>query len=174
MHNRRAIAVAEAGVLLSLSLVLSYVETLVPLPAGVKLGLANIVTLFLLYRHRIGEALTVAFLRISLSALLFGSPVSFFYSLLGSVLSLAVTLLFMRLPVFSPVGVSLVGAVFHNIGQLIAAMILLGQNILLYLPVLILSGTVAGTFIGILSGIAIEKIPPLPSEKAKKRGDRDA
>lgn len=173
MHNR-ARTVAEMGVLLSLSLVLSYVETLVPLPAGVKLGLANIVTLFLLYRRRTVEAITVAFLRIVLSALLFGSPVSFFYSLLGGALSLSVTLLLIRIPIFSPIGVSLAGAVFHNIGQLVAAIVLLGQNIILYLPVLLLSGTVAGTLIGILAGVAIEKIPPLPSEKAKKRGDRNA
>ena len=67
MRSYRTRAVAEAGVLLSLSLVLSYLESLVPLPAGVKLGLANIVTLFLLYRRRTAEAITVAFLRILLS-----------------------------------------------------------------------------------------------------------
>lgn len=174
MRSYRTRAVAEAGVLLSLSLVLSYLESLVTLPAGVKLGLANIVTLFLLYRRRTAEAITVAFLRIVLSALLFGSPVSLFYSLLGGTLSLAVTLLLMKLRIFSPVGVSLGGAVFHNLGQLVAAILLLGQNLILYLPVLLFSGTVAGALIGILAGVAIKKIPPLPSEKANKEDKRDA
>lgn len=174
MRSYRTRAVAEAGVLLSLSLVLSYLESLVPLPAGVKLGLANIVTLFLLYRRRTAEAITVAFLRILLSALLFGSPVSFFYSLLGGVLSVSVTLLLMKLRIFSPVGVSLGGAVFHNLGQLAAAILLLGQNLVLYLPILLFSGAVAGTLIGILAGIAIRKIPPLPSEKIKKGDFRNA
>ena len=174
MRSYRTRAVAEAGVLLSLSLVLSYLESLVPLPAGVKLGLANIVTLFLLYRRRTAEAITVAFLRIFLSALLFGSPVSFFYSLLGGVLSVSVTLLLMKLRIFSPVGVSLGGAVFHNLGQLAAAILLLGQNLALYLPILLFSGAVAGTLIGILAGIAIRKIPPLPSEKIKKGDFRNA
>lgn len=174
MRSYRTRAVAEAGVLLSLSLVLSYLESLTPLPAGVKLGLANIVTLFLLYRRRTVEAITVAFLRIVLSALLFGSPVSFFYSLLGGALSLSVTLLLLRLSIFSPIGVSIGGAVFHNLGQLAAAILLLGQNLILYLPILLFCGTVAGTLIGILAGIAMRKIPPLPSEKARKGGNRDA
>lgn len=174
MRKYRVTAVAEMGVLLSLSLVLSYLESLVPLPAGVKLGLANTVTLFLLYRHRTYEALTVALLRILLSALLFGSPVSFFYSLLGGIFSLSVMLLLLRLRIFSPVGVSLGGAVFHNLGQLVAAILLLGESLILYLPILLLSGTAAGTLIGILAAVAIKKLPPLPSEKLRKGEKRDA
>ena len=80
----------------------------------------------------------------------------------------------MRLRLFSPVGVSLGGAVFHNLGQLVAAILLLGQNLVLYLPILLFSGAVAGTLIGILAGVAIKKIPPLPSEKARKEDRRDA
>ena len=163
MYKLRARRVAFLGVMTALALILSYVESLVPLPVvGVKLGLANLVTLFILYRRRAREAILVTAVRISLTALLFGSLLSLFYSFMGAAASLAVTLLLKRIKIFSTVGVSIGGSVFHNLGQLAAAVIILGESTLFYLPLLLVSGVVMGTVIGLLGTLLIRKIPSLP------------
>lgn len=163
MYKLRARRVAFLGVMTALALILSYVESLVPLPVvGVKLGLANLVTLFILYRRRAREAILVTAVRISLTALLFGSLLSLFYSFMGAAASLAVTLLLKRIKIFSTVGVSIGGSVFHNLGQLAAAVIILGESTLFYLPLLLVSGVVMGTVIGLLATLLIRKIPSLP------------
>ena len=148
----------------SLSMVLSFLESLIPplvAVPGVKVGIANTVSLFVLCSLGAPSALLVSLVRVSLSSLLFGSFVSFIYSLFGALLSLAVMTLFKKLGVFSMVGISVIGGVFHNIGQITAAILVMkSAAIIVYLPPLLISGVVAGVIVGILSGLVLQKIKP--------------
>ena len=167
MQRKTAERLAFLSVATALAMILAFVESQIPplsaIP-GVKLGLANIVTVFLLYRLGWREAVAVSAIRILLSALLFGSFVSLMYSAFGAVLSLLVMIPSKRFLPFSPIGVSVLGAVAHNGGQILAALILLGNAaIVYYLVPLVISGTVAGVCIGILGGIVAERV------KLKKR-----
>lgn len=145
-------------------MVLSFLESLIPplvAVPGVKVGIANTVSLFVLCSLGAPSALLVSLVRVSLSSLLFGSFVSFIYSLFGALLSLAVMTLFKKLGVFSMVGISVIGGVFHNIGQITAAILVMkSAAIIVYLPPLLISGVVAGVIVGILSGLVLQKIKP--------------
>jgi heptaprenyl diphosphate synthase len=146
--------IALIGVLASLAIVLSYLETLLPpiaagLP-GIKMGLPNIIIIFALYRLGTKEAIAVSAVRIICVALLFGSIVTLAYSVAGAVLSLALMVALKRVELFSTVGVSISGGVCHNIGQIaVAALLMERAEIALYLPVLLVSGTVAGLIVGL-------------------------
>lgn len=150
------------AITVTLAMALSFLESQIPplvaIP-GVKLGLANIAVIFALYRFGAREAAAVSALRVFLVALLFGSFVSALYSIAGAILSFAVMLLLRRFKVFSEVGVSVAGGVCHNVGQIAVACVLLETNVILYyLPFLLLSGTVAGIGVGILSALLIRKL----------------
>lgn len=136
----------------------------VPIP-GIKLGLANIVTLILLRRYSLRETALVLTARILLSALLFGQAVSLLYSLFGGVLSLLVMFVFSRL--FQKRLLFLVGAVgglTHNLGQLLAAYVLTRTaGIWAYLPFLVLSGVITGLFTGTAASWANRFLPSHPS-----------
>ena len=143
-------------------MVLSYIESLIPplvaIP-GVKLGLANTVSIFALYSLDKRSAVCVSALRVSLSALLFGNAVGFIYSFSGAALSLLVMILISKLRLFSIIGVSIVGAVAHNVGQVIAAAIVMSTGgVLLYIAPLLVTGSLSGTAIGALGGILITKM----------------
>ncbi len=150
------------GCCLAAAMLLSFVESLVPpivAVPGVKIGLANIAVIFVLCRIGLKEAYLVSFVRVLLSALLFGNIVSLVYSACGALLSLTAMSILKKVNFFSVFGISVVGAVVHNIGQIIAAIIILGSSVIaLYLPVLILSGVLSGAVIGILSGIIIKRL----------------
>lgn len=156
------------GLFLALALVAGYVERLLPINLGipgVKLGLANAVTMVLLYTVGIREAAGISVIRILLTGMLFGNGFAMVYSGAGAVCSLGIMLLLKRTNKFSCVGISVAGGVFHNLGQIIvAALVLETQALLYYLPVLILSGLAAGIIIGILSGIVIRRIEPVIKE----------
>ena len=159
----------------SFALILSFVESRIPafvaIP-GVKVGLANIAIIFTLYKFGIGEAIAVSAVRVFLMATLFGSPMSFFYSLAGATLSLSVMFLLKKLTPLSEVAVSVSGGIMHNIGQIIMASILLGTNVVVYyLPFLLLSGTVAGIAVGVASGLLIKKVT-LDLSHVKKNGGK--
>ena len=149
------------GLSVALALILSYVESLLPplvAVPGVKVGLPNIVILFLLYRYGWKEAGAVSLLRLLLSAALFTGFAAFFYGLAGAVLSLIGSALLKRTGRFSPLGVSVVGGVLHNLGQIaLAALILDSGYIFSYFPVLLLSGTLAGALMGLLAGEMIRR-----------------
>ena len=157
------------GVCTAAAMVLSYVETLIPVPfavPGVKLGLANIVALFLLYKLDWKAAGLVSLIRVLLSGLLFGNAASLAYSAAGAALSLAVMALLKKSAVFSPVGVSVSGAVSHNIGQILMAVVLLGTDrILWWLPPLVASGAVTGLAIGAAGALLIKRIDPGNNKK---------
>ena len=142
------------------ALILSYVESMLPsvgIP-GVKMGLANIAVIFALYRLGWREALGISLVRVAMVSALFGSLSALLYSLAGAVLSLAVMALLRKTDRFSQTGVSVAGGVLHNLGQIaLAALILDSGYVFAYLPVLLLSGTVAGALVGLLAGILIRR-----------------
>ena len=149
----------------SLAMILSFVESLIPplvAVPGVKIGLANIVTVFLLYTLGWRAAGCVSLIRVLLSALLFGNVQSLIFALSGAVLSFIVMVVVKKLLPFGKVGVSVLGAVAHNAGQVVAAVIVMETAALAYYFIpLVISGTVAGVFVGILAAILtirLEKI----------------
>lgn len=147
---------------IALAMILSYVESQIPsigIP-GVKMGLANIVVVFCLYRLGWKEAAGISILRVFLVSLLFGHVASLFYSAAGAALSLLGMILLKKIDCFSCVAVSVIGGVLHNIGQILMALVLMGSNVIYYLPVLILSGTAAGVLIGLVSALMVKRIDP--------------
>ena len=155
---------AYLGLCTAVALILAYVEVLLPplytAVPGIKLGLPNIAILFVLYRYGMRYAAAVSFVRMAVIALLFGNPMTFVYSLAGAALSLLVMSLLRRLDFLSVVGVSVAGGVFHNVGQILMAMLLLGTAELgYYLIVLAITGTVSGIFVGLCGGLAVRRIP---------------
>ena len=154
--------IARMGLLVALSMILSYVESLIPAfvaVPGVKVGLANIVVIFALYTLGPIEALIVSLLRVILSSFLFGSVLSLLYSLSGALLSLSGMILMKKLKIFSTTGVSVTGGVLHNVGQILVACLVLETDVLLYyLPVLILSGVITGAVIGIIASLVIKRL----------------
>ena len=160
----RASKVAQYGLLIALALVLSYAESLLPALGvpGVKLGLPNLVVVFALYRLGLWDAWCLSIVRVLLASTLFGSGVSLAYSVAGAVLSLTVMSLLKKTGKFSSVGVSVAGGVAHNAGQILVAMALLETaRLAWYLPVLWVSGTVAGVLVGIVSGELVKRVPDL-------------
>ena len=153
--------ITTLGLSVALALILSYVESLLPplvAVPGVKAGLPNIVILFLLWRYGWKEAAAVSGLRLLLTAALFTGFAAFFYGLSGAVLSLLGSALLKHSGRFSPLGVSAAGGVLHNLGQIaLAALVLDSGYIFAYLPILLLSGTVAGALVGLLAGILIQR-----------------
>ncbi|MDO5154647.1 MAG: Gx transporter family protein [Eubacteriales bacterium] len=147
--------VAEMGVFVALAMIFSYVEVLIPFHfgiPGVKLGIANLVIVVGLYLFPAKEVFGISVVRILLMGLLFGNGVSILYSLVGGILSFFVMLFCKKVSVFSVIGVSVAGGVFHNIGQILAAMVVLWNvRIVSYLPVLLVAGVVTGALNGYLS-----------------------
>ena len=158
----KASKVAQYGLLTALALVLSYLESLVPplwVP-GVKLGLPNLAVVFALYRLGFKDACAISLVRVVLVALLFGNGAALAYSIAGAALSLALMGLLKRTGKFSSVGVSVAGGVAHNAGQILVAMALLETSRLAwYLPVLWISGMIAGVLVGIVSGVLVKRVP---------------
>ena len=146
------------GLFTALAMVLSYVEAILPpiwsAVPGIKIGLPNIIIIFLLYRFSVKYAAAVSLVRILLSALLFGNAVSLLYSLGGAVLSIVIMLVLKKTERFSMVGVSAIGGVCHNLGQILVAMLVLETaEIGYYMIVLSVTGTVAGVLVGILGSL---------------------
>ncbi len=162
--SNRSKSVAFIGACTALALILAYVEVILPplFPAvpGIKMGLPNIILVFLLYRRGPAVAAVVSLLRILLVSLLFGNTMALMYSLAGGALSLVLMILLRRFRLFSTVGVSVAGGVAHNVGQILMAMWLLDTAQLgYYLVVLTITGTIAGILIGLCGSLLIKRIP---------------
>ena len=146
-----------AGIFTALAIGLAFMERLIPVNfgiPGIKLGLANIVTVTSLFILGPVYALVIQVTRVILSTMLFGSAASLIYSLTGGLLSIAVMILLTKLKrqLFSIVAISVTGAVFHNIGQILAAsLVVMNLNLAFYLPVLMISGVITGLFVGFIS-----------------------
>lgn len=160
--NKKTRTVALCGVMTALAMIFSYVESLIPIPIpvyGVKLGVANIAIITVMYAIGEKEALIINCIRITLTALLFGNLNSFIFSMSGGLLSFVVMVLLKKIKVFSMVGVSVAGGVFHNVGQIIAAIFIMDTGaIIYYLPVLIVAGVITGIVIGIVSALVAKRV----------------
>lgn len=154
--------IAFLGLFTTVALVLSYIEAILPpiyqaIP-GIKVGLPNIIIIFMLYRFGLKEAVAVSLIRLVIVALLFGNGMTFIYSLAGATLSLLIMVILKKTNLFSTVGVSVAGGVFHNLGQILVAMFLLNSSqIGYYMIVLAITGTIAGVFVGIAGALLLKR-----------------
>ena len=160
-HSARKIALL--GLCTAIAMVFAWVESQLPPLAvavpGIKMGLPNIVIIFILYRIGWKEAAAVSFVRIVAVSLLFGNPVMIAYSLAGGLLSLLGMLLLKKTNCLSTVGVSVAGGVLHNVGQILMAMLIMSTAGLgYYMIVLAVTGTVSGIFVGLCGGFAVKRI----------------
>ena len=147
---------------IALSMILSYFESLIPplvaIP-GVKVGLPNIVMVFMLYKIGAKETAVVSIIRVILVGLLFSSPLSMIYSLAGAVLSLLGMIILKKTNLFAPITVSVVGGILHNVGQIATACFVMDTaEIAYYLPVLLITGTIAGVVIGFVAGLVLKRL----------------
>ncbi len=154
--------IAILGISTSLALIFSFIESLIPplvaIP-GIRIGLANLVIVFILYRLGWQYAALVSLVRILISSILFGNAQIFVFSLAGAFLSLLGMTVLKKIKLFSIITVSVCGGVLHNIGQVLVAMLWTSTpEVIYYLPVLLISGTVAGIIIGIISGFVTKKL----------------
>lgn len=153
---------AYFGVFTALALIFSYVESLIPFHIGIpgaKLGLANLVIVIVLYKMNVKSAYLLSVTRVVLSGFIFGSMFGILYSLAGGLLSLTVMAVMRRTQGFSVIGVSIAGGVFHNIGQLIVAMIVVeSYSALYYLPALLITGLITGLMIGITANEMLKRL----------------
>ena len=153
---------AQLGVYIALAMILSYVESLIPISFGVpgiKLGLTNVVTVIMMYTYGIPGALGVAVLRAVLSGFMFGNAFSIIYSVAGCVLSFIFMYILKKTNHFAIISVSAAGGVMHNVGQLIvAANVVKTYSVIYYAPVLIIAGVFTGIIIGIVSDEIVKRI----------------
>ena len=159
--------VALGGLLVAMMLILGYVETLLQglVPTGIpgiKLGISNGVLLFALYMMDVRSALIMMVLKVGLSGLLFGNPMTMLFALCGGALSLAGMIPLSRVKGINIITVSMVGAVLHNVGQIIAAAFVMSEVspaiLLRYLAVLMAVALVTGAATGILAREVINRL----------------
>ncbi len=163
MRNNSAQRIALSGLLTSLMLVFGLIERQFPLTTaipGVKLGLANSVLLYSLYMLGIRQSVILMLLKSLLSWLIYMNMSAMLYSLAGGVASLLAMILISRMKDVSVIGVSAIGAVFFNIGQILVAVAVLNtpQLIVTYLPVLMISGVVTGVLTGIVAKMVMKHL----------------
>ena len=167
---------AYFGVFTALALIFSYVETLIPIHfgiPGVKLGLANLAIVIILYKTDFKEALLLSVTRVILAGFIFGSLFSILYSMAGGVLSLIVMTVMKQRKSFSIIGVSIAGGVSHNIGQLVVAMLVVETyRVGYYLPVLLIAGVLTGFVIGIISGEVLKRIQQIDLTPDRSRKEQ--
>ena len=150
------------AMLVAVCLIVGYLESilsisLTAIAPGIKIGLSNAVVLTLICTGDIKGAWAINIARICLSALLFGSPISFLLSLSGGVASTFVACLLSRLKSVSIIGISIAGGVLHNVFQLAAAGFITGAGVVYYLPILLLLGGACGAFCGVMAQLVFSK-----------------
>lgn len=159
MKTKRLALMAMA---VALAMILSYVESQIPplmaIP-GIKMGLPNILVVFVLYKLGWKDAIVISLVRVFLVSVLFGSSLSLAYSAAGAVISFLGMLLMKKSNLFSTVAVSVVGGVLHNAAQIGVACLVMETNLIAYyLPFLVLSGTAAGILIGLASALMVNRV----------------
>lgn len=166
--------ITQSAILIALALALSYTERFIPLQLviplpGVKLGLANVVTLVSLYLLGPRKTLPIVLIRCVLGAL-FGSLTGLLFSLTGGLLSLGVMAILKKTPVFSIYGISILGAAAHNIGQILAAMALMNSVYVgAYLPYLLFIGICTGMATGAACAGVLRTLKAVPISKEMNR-----
>ena len=153
---------AFLGIFTALAMILSYIEMQIPsfiaIP-GIKLGLPNIAIIVVLYKSGWKEAVSINLVRVILVSILFGTVLSLLYSLAGAMLSLAIMILLKKIDKCSTVMVSVTGGICHNIGQIaVACFVLKTAELVYYLPVLLISGTISGVLIGLIGAQVVKKL----------------
>lgn len=160
--NGKAYRVALYGLCIALAFILSYLESLIPIQMmpGMKVGLTNLVVLIALYYLNAKAAFVINLVRILLVAFTFGNLQSLCYSAAGGILAYLVMVGLKSTKRFAIVTVSVAGSIFHNVGQILVAMVMVEtKSITWYLAVLTISGIVAGIVVGTLGGIVLTKLP---------------
>lgn len=164
-HGWSTKRITYTGMFVAIAMVFSYLESMIPVNIaipGIKLGLANMVTIVVMYRLGISDAWIVSIVRVVLSSLLFGNMTVMVYSIAGAVLSLLVMSICRKKELFGLLGTSILGGVSHNAGQIAtAAFLMKSGNIMLYMPVLCISGTIAGVCIGLVGTMLVRKLPSI-------------
>ncbi len=154
--------VARVGLMAALALIFSYIEAIIPYNPGIpgiKIGVANVVTLIALYKFGAKDAAAVSVIRIVIAGLLFNGLFGMLYSLAGACISLIGMIFLKKTDLFSVVGVSMAAGVLHNFGQLLVAAALIEDlHIFFYFPVLIFSGIAAGILVGIIATLVLRSI----------------
>ena len=160
MKHKSIRTLALLGLCTAAAMILSYVESFIPFGVpGLKVGLPNIVILFIIYKMSWKEAAAVSLVRCVLTSLLFGTVMSLAYSIAGGAVSITVMALLKKWNKFSHVGVSIAGGITHNAGQIIVAIAVTGvEEIAYYMPVLALGGTLAGLVIGVAGAILLKRL----------------
>lgn len=167
---------AYLGLFCAAAILLGYVEAMIPVfttVPGMKMGLPNLAIVSVLYLYSWREAALVSLVRIAVNGLLFGNLFSFFFSLAGGALSLLVMAAVKALGIFDCTGVSLIGGIAHNAGQIaVAAFLVDNIRVAYYFIPLVLTGLVAGVLIGLLSGILVRRLAQVaPNIHTKGRED---
>ena len=162
MIREKTRRIAILGVISAFAAILSYIESIISLSIfipGVKLGLANLAVVIVMYIFGNKEAFYVNVVRIIVVGLLFTNMFSILFSIAGALISLSVMVLLKKINIFSPVGVSVAGGVAHNVGQLIVASIIIeSYSVINYLPVLMFAGIICGLIVGFIAVIVIKYI----------------
>jgi heptaprenyl diphosphate synthase len=158
----KARSIATFGLLVALAFILSYIESLFPLSIaipGIKLGLANLVVMVALYKLGVKEAFVLSIIRIILVGFTFGNPSTMMFSLAGGLLSWLLMVIFQKTKLFSMIGVSIIGGIAHNIGQIAVSIVVVENiDIVYYLPFLLVFGVIMGAIIGVLGTIIIKRL----------------
>lgn len=155
------------ALLTAIALTIFLVEAQIPAPVpipGIKLGLSNIVTVYAIFALGPAEACMILLVRVVLGCLCSGQVMALLYSLAGGVFCLAAMLLLRRFVTERQIWVcSVVGAMFHNLGQILAAILITRTPALIvYLPVLVLSGLIAGLFTGLAAQFLLRRLDKRP------------
>ena len=162
-QDDRTYRLTLTAMLTVIALMFSYVEAMIPVTLGIpgfKLGFANIMIIIALYALDVRYAFAVNLARILMSALLFGNPFSMMYSLAGGMISLTVMWALKKTDLFSVIGVSMAGGVFHNLGQLlVASLVVSNLRMFIYFPVLVFTGIATGIGTGIIAYAVLRKVP---------------
>lgn len=162
-NRKRIRQITVVALCTSLALLLSYVEMLIPVliqgVPGIKMGLPNIAIIFALYCLGAKKAVLISLIRVAIMSMLFGNITYFLYSIAGAVLSLGTMIILKKLDFMSSVGVSVAGALAHNVGQILVAMMLMQTSqIMWYLIVLSITGVVSGIFVGLCGALVVKRL----------------
>ena len=161
--------VAMYGMLIALAFILSYIESIIPIPVpvpGIKIGLANLVVVTALFLMGPKQAFVMSMIRIILVGFTFGNLSTMIFSFGGGLLSWLAMAVAKRWNKFSVTGVSILGGISHNAGQILVAMWVVNSGVLIYyLPFLIISGVITGAVIGIAGGLVINSLKKMETFK---------
>ncbi len=172
MNHRKTARLTLSALLVAVMLVLGYVESMIPIGTvpGMKIGLSNSVLLLALYWFGVPATFALMLVKVVLSSFLFSGFSAMLYSLAGGLLSVAVMALLFKLGGFSPVVIGMTGGVFHNVGQVGLAMLILETDKLIYyMAILMLVGLVTGFATGMIAKLLMARLPSAFTELPDKK-----